>query len=142
MVIQVGDIVEAIQGAPYMVTSVGTQWVVYESPFVNQDGELSIVVGDIPESVSEFQARKKKYLPYHQKKGLSSFSYASKKMHAFQTYTISPEYFKVLRKMGTNKEYVHLLSQGDAWEEEKQESDWQRVSREFTLTIDDEDLPF
>ena len=137
MAIQVGDIVEAIEGAPYVVTRGGTQWVVYESPFINEDGTISMVVGNIPKSVSDFQVKKIKYMPYHKRKGLSSFSYASKKMHTFQTYTVSPEYFKVLRKMGTNKEYVHLLSQGDTWEEEKPKTKLNLWSFDI-----DEDLPF
>ena len=142
MAMQVGDIVESIKRAPYMITREGTQWIVYESPFLNEYGVNSIVIGSIPKSVTVFEERKKKYLPYTEKKGLGSYSRA-KRMHTFQTYTVSPEYFKVVSKMGTNKEYAHLLSQGDMWEEEKPKAKYPNLNLwGNSYDVDNDDLPF
>lgn len=95
MNLKVGDIVEVLPGAPYVVTKAGTQWVVYEI------FHHKCTVGKVPVSMEAFMHNKKKNV-------------------YVQQFTLENQFLKVIRKMGSNKDFAKdLLSQGDIWEEEQ-----------------------
>lgn len=111
LIIRVGDIVRACPDAPYVLTSSGTEWVVYEVSF-SVDGRQSLLVGYIPSDIHTFHERLRQrksttYLPRH-----STLKY--------KTFRVESEHFERIRRFSSNKQYAKdLLHMDDTWEPQK-----------------------
>ena len=140
----IGDIVEALDDAPYMITTSGSRWVVYQI-LTNSDGVDILQVGKVPESNSQFEQNIKTYFKE---------SYSSRRQRVqdnFRAFAVEPQYFKIVGKMQSNRQLAkELLSTGDMWEEEKPKTHrfklndrWVEVTERERVNFDDDrDLPF